>query len=109
MMVSKSGSTTKVIIWFPFHMRDVMVGVIDRYMKVKEKHANGEKVDSNDFSFSKCMSYLHKMKHLPLNKEWMLQNSSKLPKIDRCILLGMLNTRSQLSCCSEVNFKSYLR
>jgi hypothetical protein len=40
---------------------DEMVQVIDRYVKMKEKQADDEKIESNAFSIAKCISTLHKM------------------------------------------------
>jgi hypothetical protein len=40
---------------------DEMVQVIDRYVKMKEKQADDEKVESNAFSIAKCISTLNKM------------------------------------------------
>jgi hypothetical protein len=40
---------------------DEMVQVVDRYVKMKEKQAEDEKIESNAFSIAKCISTLHKM------------------------------------------------
>ena len=41
---------------------DEMVGVIERYVKMKEKQAEDEKAESNVFSIAKCISALYKIK-----------------------------------------------
>lgn len=43
------------------HKSDEMVGVVDRYVRMKEKQAEDEKTESNFFSIAKCISALHKM------------------------------------------------
>ena len=41
---------------------DEMVGVVERYVKMKEKQAEDEKAESNVFSIGKCISALYKIK-----------------------------------------------
>uniref|UniRef100_A0ACD5V8V5 Uncharacterized protein n=1 Tax=Avena sativa TaxID=4498 RepID=A0ACD5V8V5_AVESA len=43
---------------------DVMVEVVDRYVKMKEKQAEEEKAKSNVFTISKCISAVQNMKEL---------------------------------------------
>uniref|UniRef100_A0ACD5ZL48 Uncharacterized protein n=1 Tax=Avena sativa TaxID=4498 RepID=A0ACD5ZL48_AVESA len=43
---------------------DVMVAVVDRYVKMKEKQAEEEKAESNVFTISKCISAVQNMNEL---------------------------------------------
>ena len=58
---------------------DAMVGVTERYVKMKEKQAEDEKAESNVYSIGKCISALHKMTDFSREER---VKASKVFKID---------------------------